>query len=62
MEQGPKIKPTEQKFRERRVFLFDQIVIFSEEVEKKKNNLSNPGYIFKNNIMVIYINDPNGLP
>jgi triple functional domain protein/kalirin len=42
----------QQKFRERRVFLFEQIIIFSEETEKKKNNLSNPGYIYKNSLMV----------
>ncbi len=40
------------KFKERRVFLFEQIIIFSEEIEKKKNNLSNPGYIFKHCLQV----------
>ena len=40
------------KFRERRVFLFEQIIIFSEETEKKKNSLSSPNYIFKNSLMV----------
>jgi len=38
--------------RERRVFLFEQIIIFSEEMEKRKNNLSSPGYIYKHSIKV----------
>uniref|UniRef100_A0A8C9R8F9 Rho guanine nucleotide exchange factor 25 n=1 Tax=Scleropages formosus TaxID=113540 RepID=A0A8C9R8F9_SCLFO len=37
--------------RERRVFLFEQIVIFSEPIDKKKG-FSLPGYIFKNSIKV----------
>ncbi|XP_078057159.1 rho guanine nucleotide exchange factor 25-like isoform X2 [Mustelus asterias] len=37
--------------KERRVFLFEQIVIFSEPLEKKKG-FSLPGYLFKNNIKV----------
>jgi len=52
-EHNPKApKGDQQKFKERRVFLFEQIIIFSEETEKKKNNLSNPGYIYKNSLMV----------
>lgn len=39
-------------FSDRRIFLFEQIIIFSEEIQKKKNNLSNPGYIFKHSITV----------
>uniref|UniRef100_A0A8C7X965 Rho guanine nucleotide exchange factor (GEF) 25b n=1 Tax=Oryzias sinensis TaxID=183150 RepID=A0A8C7X965_9TELE len=35
--------------RERRVFLFEQLVIFSEPTDKKKGFLL-PGYIFKNSI------------
>ncbi|KAI4896541.1 hypothetical protein NFI96_034134, partial [Prochilodus magdalenae] len=35
--------------RERRVFLFEQIVIFSEPIDRKKG-FSLPGYIFKNSI------------
>ncbi|KAK2148868.1 hypothetical protein LSH36_478g02010 [Paralvinella palmiformis] len=51
-EHNPKAaKGDQQKFKERRVFLFEQIIIFSEEIEKK-NNLSNPGYIYKNSLMV----------
>lgn len=41
-----------QAFRERRVFLFEQEIIFSEEMDKKKNNMSHPGYIFKNSMKV----------
>lgn len=37
--------------RERRVFLFEQLVIFSEPIDKKKGFLL-PGYIFKNSIKV----------
>uniref|UniRef100_A0A8C7X9C8 Rho guanine nucleotide exchange factor 25 n=1 Tax=Oryzias sinensis TaxID=183150 RepID=A0A8C7X9C8_9TELE len=37
--------------RERRVFLFEQLVIFSEPTDKKKGFLL-PGYIFKNSIKV----------
>ncbi|XP_072349767.1 rho guanine nucleotide exchange factor 25-like isoform X3 [Scyliorhinus torazame] len=37
--------------KERRVFLFEQIVIFSEPLDKKKG-FSLPGYLFKNNIKV----------
>ncbi|XP_034440928.1 rho guanine nucleotide exchange factor 25 isoform X4 [Hippoglossus hippoglossus] len=37
--------------RERRVFLFEQLVIFSEPIEKKKGFLL-PGYTFKNSIKV----------
>ena len=52
MELSSKVKPEQAKFRERRVFLFEQIVIVSEEIEKRRNNLSNPGYIFKNSLKV----------
>ncbi|XP_048856304.1 LOW QUALITY PROTEIN: rho guanine nucleotide exchange factor 25 [Brienomyrus brachyistius] len=37
--------------RERRVFLFEQLVIFSEPIDRKKG-FSLPGYIFKNSIKV----------
>ncbi|XP_053564176.1 rho guanine nucleotide exchange factor 25 isoform X2 [Bombina bombina] len=37
--------------KERRVFLFEQIIIFSEPIDKKKG-FSLPGYIFKNSIKV----------
>ncbi|MED6266839.1 Rho guanine nucleotide exchange factor 25, partial [Characodon lateralis] len=37
--------------RERRVFLFEQLVIFSEPIEKKKG-FPLPGYTFKNSIKV----------
>lgn len=37
--------------RERRVFLFEQLVIFSEPLDKKKG-APMPGYTFKNSIKV----------
>ncbi|XP_035238197.1 rho guanine nucleotide exchange factor 25 isoform X1 [Anguilla anguilla] len=37
--------------KERRVFLFEQIVIFSEPIDRKKG-FSIPGYVFKNSIKV----------
>jgi hypothetical protein len=42
----------QQKFKERRVFLFEQIIIFSEMIERKKGNFSNASYIFKNSLKV----------
>ncbi|BFZ15658.1 hypothetical protein BsWGS_18696 [Bradybaena similaris] len=42
----------QQKFKERRVFLFEQIVIFSEQIERKKGNFSNATYIYKNSLKV----------
>jgi len=42
-----------QAYRPRRVFLFEQSIIFSEEIERKRNNnLDNPGCIYKNSIKV----------
>ncbi len=53
MEQSPKTKGSGgSKFLERRVFLFEQIIIISEELEKKKNALTQPGYIYKNSLLV----------
>uniref|UniRef100_A0A665X7B6 Rho guanine nucleotide exchange factor 25 n=1 Tax=Echeneis naucrates TaxID=173247 RepID=A0A665X7B6_ECHNA len=37
--------------KERRVFLFEQLVIFSEPIDRKKG-FSVPGYVFKNSIKV----------
>lgn len=37
--------------KERRVFLFEQIIIFSEPLDKKKG-FSTPGYLFKSSIKV----------
>ena len=51
MEQSPKVKDG-AKFRERHVFLFEQIIIISEELERKKNALTQPGYIYKNSLLV----------
>ncbi|XP_076008806.1 triple functional domain protein isoform X2 [Genypterus blacodes] len=42
------------RMKERRVFLFEQIVIFSEPLDKKKG-FSTPGYLFKNNIKVSWL-------
>ncbi|KAI9520360.1 hypothetical protein NQZ68_018667 [Dissostichus eleginoides] len=42
------------RMKERRVFLFEQIVIFSEPIDKKKG-FSSPGYLFKNNIKVSWL-------
>ncbi|KFO93638.1 Triple functional domain protein, partial [Buceros rhinoceros silvestris] len=39
--------------KERRVFLFEQIVIFSELLDKKKG-FSMPGFLFKNSIKVTF--------
>jgi len=39
--------------KERRVFLFEQLVIFSEPIDRKKG-FSLPGYIFKNSIKVSF--------
>lgn len=41
----------QSRARERRVFLFEQLVIFSEPLDKKKG-FSLPGYTFKNSIKV----------
>ncbi|CAE1271113.1 Kalirin,Rho guanine nucleotide exchange factor 25,Triple functional domain protein,Death-associated protein kinase 1,Death-associated protein kinase 3 [Acanthosepion pharaonis] len=44
---------THSKFRERRVFLFEQIIIFSEVIEeKKKGSFYNANYIYKNTVKV----------
>lgn len=40
--------------KERRVFLFEQIVIFSEPLDKKKG-FSMPGFLFKNSIKVMSV-------
>uniref|UniRef100_A0AAQ4PK50 Uncharacterized protein n=1 Tax=Gasterosteus aculeatus aculeatus TaxID=481459 RepID=A0AAQ4PK50_GASAC len=42
------------RMKERRVFLFEQIVIFSEPIDKKKG-FTSPGYLFKNNIKVSWL-------
>ncbi|KAF0045174.1 hypothetical protein F2P81_001703 [Scophthalmus maximus] len=40
------------RMKERRIFLFEQIVIFSEPLDKKKG-FSTPGYLFKNSVKII---------
>lgn len=47
------------RMKERRVFLFEQIVIFSEPLDKKKG-FSTPGYLFKNSIKVRPIKSQSG--
>uniref|UniRef100_A0A668AV20 non-specific serine/threonine protein kinase n=1 Tax=Myripristis murdjan TaxID=586833 RepID=A0A668AV20_9TELE len=42
------------RMKERRVFLFEQIVIFSEPLDKKKG-YSTPGYLFKNSIKMSWL-------
>lgn len=42
------------RMKERRVFLFEQIVIFSEPLDKKKG-FSMPGFLFKNSIKVSWL-------
>lgn len=39
------------RMKERRVFLFEQIVIFSEPLDKKRG-FSMPGFLYKNSIKV----------
>lgn len=39
------------RMKERRVFLFEQLLIFSEPLEKKKG-FSLPGFLYKNSIKV----------
>ncbi|XP_060073162.1 kalirin-like isoform X1 [Ylistrum balloti] len=40
------------KFKERRLFLFEQSVIFSEMTERRRGTLSNPNYVYKNYLNV----------
>ncbi|CAH1789675.1 unnamed protein product [Owenia fusiformis] len=40
------------RFKERRVFLFEQIIIISEVIERKKGAMTNSTYIFKNSIKI----------
>lgn len=40
------------RMKERRVFLFEQLVIFSEPLDKKKG-FSLPGFLYKNSIKVM---------
>ncbi|XP_076464280.1 kalirin-like [Babylonia areolata] len=41
-----------QKAKERRLFLFEQIIIVSEMIERKKGDFSNASYIYKNSLKV----------
>ena len=49
-------KPKEIKFKERRVFLFQQIIIFSEMIGTNKK-FSSPRYVFKNDMKVSRFDD-----
>ncbi|XP_070187687.1 triple functional domain protein-like isoform X2 [Littorina saxatilis] len=41
-----------QKPKERRLFLFEQIILFSEMIERKRGDFSNASYIYKNSVKV----------
>ena len=41
-----------QKPRERHLFLFEQIIIFCEIIDRKRGDHSNAKYIFKNSLKV----------
>ncbi|XP_071149834.1 rho guanine nucleotide exchange factor 25-like [Mytilus edulis] len=43
---------SQPKFKERRVFLFEQIILFSEMSEKKRGDLSDTNYVYKNSMKV----------
>ncbi|KAI4817912.1 hypothetical protein KUCAC02_011284, partial [Chaenocephalus aceratus] len=45
------VSDTEGRMKERRIFLFEQVVIFSEPLDKKKG-FSLPGFLYKNSIKV----------
>lgn len=47
---GPKGKDV--KFKERRVFMFEQMILFSEMTEKKRGNHTNAHYLYKNCLKV----------
>lgn len=47
------------RMKERRVFLFEQLVIFSEPLDKKKG-FSLPGFLYKNSIKVMDIGCTKG--
>ncbi|XP_077867222.1 triple functional domain protein-like [Saccoglossus kowalevskii] len=40
------------KGKERRMFFFEQMILFSEELEKKKGSLYHPGFVYKNSAKV----------
>ncbi|KAK3082713.1 hypothetical protein FSP39_003330 [Pinctada imbricata] len=40
----------DQKFKERRVFLFDQIIIFSEMTQRRGDSFTNANYVYKNSL------------
>ena len=52
---GSSSKGNQLKFKERRVFLFEQIILFSEMIEKKRGNIVSAYYLFKNSLKVRYV-------
>ncbi|XP_064646133.1 triple functional domain protein-like isoform X3 [Lineus longissimus] len=46
------VQGQQQKFKERRIFLFEQIVIISEVIEKKRGNIVNYIYTYKASVKV----------
>ena len=51
---GSGSKGNQLKFKERRVFLFEQIILFSEMTEKKRGNIVSAHYLFKNSLKVSF--------
>jgi len=50
---GSHAKADKLQFHERRVFLFEQIIVFSEElVDRKRSSLTSPSYTCKRSIKV----------
>lgn len=50
---GTGSKGNQLKFKERRVFLFEQIILLSEMTEKKRGNIVSAYYLFKNSLKVM---------
>ena len=50
---GTSSKGNQLKFKERRVFLFEQIILLSEMTEKKRGSIVSTYYLFKNSLKVI---------
>lgn len=52
MVSGSGSKGNQLKFKERRVFLFEQIILLSEMTEKKRGNVVSTYYLFKHSLKV----------
>ena len=48
------LKTEKVQFQSRRTFLFEQIIIFSEQPDKKKNPLLRPSYLYRNSVRVSF--------